>query len=176
MERELLLLGLLRRGDLHGYQLHEFIETNMSACVDLKKPTAYYLLEQMTERGWLRVSAELAEGRRPTRRLYTITEQGEEAYQRLLRENLAEAHTSLFPGNIGLAFLDDITSAEALTLLRQRYTALQSQLQALAQAPPHPDNFQYLIDHQKHHLHSELAWLERILADLERKLEGEDTP
>lgn len=171
MERELLLLGLLRRGETHGYQLHEFIENNMATCTDLKKPTAYYLLEQMVERGWLRVSGQAAAGRRPTRRFYAITEEGEAAYQRLLRDNLAQAHSSIFPGNIGLAFLSDVAPSEALALLRQRYAALRSQAQALAQAPPHRDSLQYLIDHQRHHLASELAWLERILNDLERQLE-----
>lgn len=29
MERELVLLGLLRRTDMHGYQLHEFINQNI---------------------------------------------------------------------------------------------------------------------------------------------------
>ena len=30
MDRELLLLGLLRRSDMHGYQLHEFIERDLA--------------------------------------------------------------------------------------------------------------------------------------------------
>lgn len=173
MERELLLLGLLRRGDMHGYQLYEFIENNMSTCTDLKKSAAYYLLEQMAERGWLRVSGEGAEGKRPPRRIYAITEEGEGAYQRLLRENLTQAHTSIFPGNIGLAFLDDVAPAEALALLRQRRAALQAQADALAQTPIHPGSLQYLIDHQRHHIRSELAWLENVLADLEQVTSGE---
>ncbi len=175
MERELLLLGLLRRSDMHGYQLHEFIERNMSTCTDLKKSAAYYLLEQMEGRGWVRVSGELAEGKRPPRRIYTITEAGEAAYQQLLRENLAQAHTSVFPGNVGLAFLSDIALDEAIALLRQRRAALQAQADAVAHAPPHAGSLQYLIDHQRHHLHSELAWLEQVLNDLEQRLKGDLT-
>lgn len=173
MERELLLLGLLRRGDMHGYQLYEFIETTMSTCTDLKKSAAYYLLDQMAARGWLRVSGEGAKGKRPPRRTYAITAAGEAAYQRLLRENLAQAHLSTFPGNLGLAFLDDIAPSEALTLLRQRQAELQAHSEALAKAPVHPGSLQYLIDHQRHHVRSELAWLERVLADLEQLISGE---
>ena len=34
MERELLLLGFLRREQAHGYRLNEFIEREMTACTD----------------------------------------------------------------------------------------------------------------------------------------------
>ena len=47
MERELLLLGVLRQGEMHGYQLHDFIERSLAFCTDLKKPTAYFLLDKM---------------------------------------------------------------------------------------------------------------------------------
>lgn len=53
MERELLLLGLLQQQEMHGYQLHEFIDSYMQTCVDLKKSTAYYLLEKMAKDGFL---------------------------------------------------------------------------------------------------------------------------
>ena len=75
MERELLLLGLLREKGMHGYQLLEFIDTQMSMCVDLKKPTAYFLLERMTATGWIRFE-QSQEGNRPPRRVYTITPKG----------------------------------------------------------------------------------------------------
>lgn len=58
MERELLLLGLLRRQDLHGYRLMDFIENNLGACTDLKKPTVYFLLEKMANQGWISASQE----------------------------------------------------------------------------------------------------------------------
>jgi DNA-binding PadR family transcriptional regulator len=49
MDRQLLLLGLLRRQEMHGYQLNEFIEEKMHSCIDLKKPTAYYLLDKLAQ-------------------------------------------------------------------------------------------------------------------------------
>ncbi|MBK8835593.1 MAG: hypothetical protein IPO29_12335 [Anaerolineae bacterium] len=41
MEREMLLLGLLRNGEMHGYQLNDYIERTPSFCADVKKATAY---------------------------------------------------------------------------------------------------------------------------------------
>jgi len=61
MDRQLLLLGLLRRQEMHGYQLNEFIEEKMHFCIDLKKPTAYYLLDKLAQEGLLISRSTLAE-------------------------------------------------------------------------------------------------------------------
>ena len=37
MEREMLLLGLLRNGEMHGYQLNDYIERTLSFCAGVKK-------------------------------------------------------------------------------------------------------------------------------------------
>ena len=66
-ERELLLLGLLRKREMHGYQLSEFMETHVGIFFDLKKATAYNLLGKMEGKGWVR-SREEQEGKRPPRR------------------------------------------------------------------------------------------------------------
>jgi DNA-binding PadR family transcriptional regulator len=165
MDRELLLLGLLRRGDTHGYQLHEFINRYMASCVDLKKPTAYYLLDRMTEAGWVtRTTAQ--EGGRPPRRIYRITAAGEDAFQRLLRENLSAHHPAHFPGDIGLAFVDALPSAEVRALLLARRAALADDIAALESAPPHTGTLQLMLEHRARHLAAELDWLDTVLARL----------
>lgn len=162
MDDRLLLLGLLREQQMHGYQLWEFIGGGLSTCTDLKKPTAYYLLNKMAQDGWVEEHSE-QEGNRPPRRVYRLTAQGEVAFQQLLRDNLsAYAHPS-FPGDMGLAFLDALPPAAALALLRQRRAALADSLQAARQVPPHHGSLQWLIDHQQHFLASELAWLDALL-------------
>lgn len=162
MDRELLLLGLLRREDMHGYQLHAFIEENMASCTDLKKSTAYYLLDKMTERGWLEPDEEQA-GNRPARRVYRITPAGEAHFQRLLRHNLMHYHEATFTGNIGLAFMDELPSDEALALLKQRRDELQDLVLTLDGVPVHRGSLQLMIEHQQHHLHAELSWLNSLI-------------
>ncbi len=167
MERELLLLGLLRRHSMHGYQLHEVIQRSLASCADLKKPTAYALLERMAQRGWLTAHEEPAPERgRPPRTRYTLTPDGEAAYHRLLRENLATYQPTTFPGETGLAFLDTLPPAEARALLQDRRALLADALAAASAAPPHEGALQIVVDHQRHHLRSELAWLDSLLARL----------
>ena len=165
MERELLLLGLLRQHAMHGYELHSFIENAMASCVDLKKPTAYLLLDQLTAQGLIRITEERA-GNRPTRKVYHLTAAGEVAFQRLLRLNLATVVAMKFGGDVGLAFVDALPPDEAIALLTQRQQQLTTQRQGALAAPPHAGSLQFLIDHQVHYLTSELAWGELVLARL----------
>jgi DNA-binding PadR family transcriptional regulator len=162
MEKELLLLGILRREDMHGYQLAEFIEHNLGVCTDLTKSTAYYLLDKMAQDGWI-TFAETQPGKRPARRVYHLTQEGESAFQHLLRQNLAAFNPQVFPDDIGLAFLDGVGMEEACALLDQRRAALVARLEELRQVHTHPGTLQWLIDHQRHHLAQELNWLDEII-------------
>jgi len=170
MEKKLLLLGLLRRQEMHGYQLNEFIDNNLALCTDLKKPTAYYLLDKMSAEGLIRAETE-QEGNRPPRRVYRLTETGEAAFQALLRENLsAYAHVN-FPGDIGLAFLDGVTPGEALPLLLEQRQKAQVRLAEIQTVPVHGGSLQLVFSHQAHHLQAELAWLDEIIQILQSKNE-----
>jgi DNA-binding PadR family transcriptional regulator len=175
LERELLLLGLLREQEMHGYQLLEFIDAQMSTCVDLKKPTAYFLLDKMTAAGWIRYEQN-QEGHRPPRRVYTITPEGEAVFQKLLRENLGSYQPARFATDIGLAFIDTLPPTEALALLRSRRNAAQAQLAVVQAAPAHPGGAQLMIAHQVHHLTSELGWLDQVIEHLAQQAQDKGSP
>jgi len=168
MERELLLLGFLRRENMHGYKLNEFIEKNMAACTDLKKPTAYFLLDKMAQQGWITMR-ETRAGNRPLRRVYHVTAKGEAQYQKMLRENLGSFSAAKFSGDIGLAFADDLDTAEVLDLLSQRRAALATELEKAQAVPQHAGSLQLIIDHQVAHLGAELQWLAQVIAQFKRK-------
>lgn len=168
MERELLLLGLLQKEEMHGYQLHEFIDSFMQTCVDLKKSTAYYLLEKMAKDGYV-TRTEDREGNRPPRRVYHLTEAGEAQLTTLLRQNLAAYLPAKFPGDTGLTFLDNLPTDEAVSLLQQRRHDLAKALEKIEQAPLHTGSLQFMIEHQQIHLRSELNWLDSVIARLAQK-------
>jgi DNA-binding PadR family transcriptional regulator len=165
MERELLLLGLLRSQDMHGYQLHEVIESHLGVGVQLTKPTAYRLLSHMADDGWVTYHEE-QEGNRPRRRVYAITPEGEAAFQRLLRENLASYHASDDTRHIGLAFLDELSAAQALPLLHQRRADMEGLLESTRAHGEHPGGLQLILEHQAHLLTAELEWLDSVITDL----------
>ena len=165
MERELLLLGLLRSQDMHGYQLHEAIDSHLGMGVQLTKPTAYRLLSNMADDGWATFREE-QEGNRPPRRVYAITPKGEGAFQRLLRENLVNYESSDFTCHIGLAFLDELAPEEALPLLQKRHIGMEELLESTRAHCEHPGSLQLMLERQVHLLAAELEWLDTVIARL----------
>ncbi len=162
MNRELLLLGLIRQSEMHGYRIIEFIERDLAMCTDLKKPTAYFLLDKMAQNGWISWTEE-RDGNRPPRRTYQITTEGEGQFQKLLRESLAHYEPVKFSDDIALAFSEALSPAERLELLSRRYQALQAMVEAVRSTPSHPGMAQLAIDHQRVHLESELRWMDELM-------------
>jgi len=166
MDRELLLLGLLRSQEMHGYQLHEVIDSHLGMSVQLTKPTAYRLLSTMAEDGWVSYR-EAQEGNRPPRRVYAITPQGEGVFQRLLCENLANYQSIDLTCHIGLAFLDELSTKEALPLLCKRRAGMEETLESMRTLGEHPGSLQLMLEHQTHQLIAELDWLDTIIARIQ---------
>jgi len=135
-ERELLLLGLLMVQSQHGYQINEFIERNLDHIVAMKKPTAYALLERLSQAGYVAARSE-QDGKRPPRTVYQITPTGSQMFLTLLRENLARAERMTFAGDVGVLFLDHLPREEVLALLGQRFEAIEAALVVHEQTPPH---------------------------------------
>lgn len=166
MERKLLLLGLLRGQEMYGYQLNEFIDSHLGATVHLKKPTAYRLLNRMVDDGWITYTEEREE-KRPPRRVFTITAEGESAFQRMLRECLADYHPIVLSGSIGLLFLDAIPPDEAAALLQERRARVESVLQQAHGHEAHEGGSSLLLFQQTRHLATELEWLDEVIARFE---------
>lgn len=119
-ERKLLLLGLLRQNDMHGYLLNAHLDGTIP--ISLKKPTAYHLLDRMEEDGWIAHRDE-ATGDRP-RRVFSLTSRGERAFRDLLTEQLRNFRPAEFPSAVGLAFIDALPAGEARALLLERRQAV----------------------------------------------------
>jgi DNA-binding PadR family transcriptional regulator len=175
MERELLLLGLLRGDEMHGYQLNEFIDSHLDLMVHLKPPTAYRMLDKMTDRGWVTYREE-REGNRPPRRVFAITSEGEKAFQRLLRTSLAKFEPIISTGNIGLLFLQVLPKAEAAELLQARRVQVEGALRQVLAHEAHPESASFLLLHQARHLEAELEWLDEIIDQVESQEALKSTP
>lgn len=164
MDRELLLLGILRREAMHGYRLVEIVETELRTCTDLKKPTAYFLLGKLARLG-LVTRTRTREGKRPPKWVYRLTPKGEETFQSLLRENLAAFAPPKYPGSVGLAFLHALAPEEAHQLLAQRLTALEARAAGIGSLDAIEGPSALVASHERHQLLAEANWLSRVLAD-----------
>jgi DNA-binding PadR family transcriptional regulator len=131
MEKELLILGIIRTQKLHGYQLWELLKA-VPMGVRLKRSNAYRILDSLKSRGFVNETRE-REGRRPERRVYEITEKGEEQFQEMLRQSLRSDSTPDLPGAVALNYLDSVPDAEALELIRERMASVSARVEENAQ-------------------------------------------
>ena len=162
MEQKLLVLGLLMNAEMHGYQINEMIEAHLGSGVQLKKSLIYKLLGTMADDGWLTYTKE-QQGNRPPRRVYTISKGGEQAFRQLLIDSLADYKPADFLGNVAIGYLDMLPRDESLPLLEQRREKIEGLLKDTQNLGTHPGSGQLIIDHQIHHLKSELTWLDHVI-------------
>lgn len=135
-EKALLLLGLLRVQSQHGYQINEFIETNLGRLTAMKKPTAYATLDRLHRQGDVAVQTE-RQGNFPARKVYSITPTGEAHFFVLLRASLASVPLLHSTTDIGLLFLEDLPLPDAIACLTERLTQLDALIAMHERAPRH---------------------------------------
>ncbi|MBI5302130.1 MAG: PadR family transcriptional regulator [Chloroflexi bacterium] len=171
MDHTLLVLGLLKLQEMHGYQLSDLIDRRLKYLTDLKKPTLYHLLAKLEAAG--RVTKSVSrEGNRPERHTYRLTRAGEEQFTQLLEQNLRDAHAAYFNDDIGLLFLSEIAPADARAYLERKRAGVDAHIAeiagGLAAHQPHTPAY-YTLRHHALHLQTERAWLDELLAQMKRR-------
>lgn len=171
MEHTLLVLGLLKLQQMHGYQLSDLIDRRLKYLTDLKKPTLYHLLAKLEKQGEVTKSVS-REGNRPERYTYRLTRRGEEHFQTLLRQNLKDTHSTYFQDDIGLLFLNELPAADAHADLERKRAGLDERIawlkETLAQHRQDTPAYHTLRHHQIH-LQAERAWLSELLERLHER-------
>jgi DNA-binding PadR family transcriptional regulator len=166
-----LILGLLLRGPLHGYELHRIVRAHGELYTDLKKANLYYLLDRLAREGSLAVTAEPgARGARGERLVYALTDRGRERFHELLRAVLRTYEPVHIGVDVAVLYLPLLPQAEAVRLLEERLRVVgghrarvTSELGDLSGATL-PGSL--AADHLLSLIDAELAWVGRALARL----------
>ncbi|NTV63865.1 MAG: PadR family transcriptional regulator, partial [Oscillochloris sp.] len=133
-------------------------------CVDLKRSTAYYLLDKLCRDGYVQEEVE-REGNRPERKVYRITPIGEVRFQELLRENLSSYEPPFYAEDIGIIFEHQLAPAESVRLLQARRTAILAHRERMETLRSNlPPSHTAVIEHHLLHLDAELAWVDHLIA------------
>lgn len=168
MIQQLIILGILQEGKTHGYRLNEYVNHAMDLYTDIKKSKVYYTLEKLENDGYVEHETE-REGKRPERRVYQITKKGKAQFLQLLRDNLGEFARAYFNDDIGIAFMDQLSTQEVRELLEKKRGMIQSTLKQFKDVPDHGGNWQYVINHNVAHLKADLTWINSMISELNKK-------
>lgn len=165
MDEELLLLGLLSGSAMHGYQLNETIAHRLVLFSNLKPSTAYSTLDRLAKNGFVESTAERV-GRRPERKVYSLTAAGRGRFLELLRLNLRSADQPSPSGAKGLLFLSALPPEEVSTLLAERREgarALLTSVRRVQEGHPAGSPAGLAASHASALLEAEVGWLDRML-------------
>jgi len=169
----LLMLGLLKQGPLHGYEIKRIIETEMSDWSHVAVGSIYFALEKMAQERLIEESETTREGNRPSRTVYRITDSGRTEFLRLLRESWAELEPQRFSLDFGIAFMGDLDSRELYGFLKSRVTVLEGILEGLSlherevlTSTEVPAAARLIFSHHAAHYKAELAWTREVLASV----------
>jgi len=176
MDAMLLVLGLLKLQDMHGYQLGDLIDKRLGYLTDLKKPTLYHLLGKLESKGMVTKTIS-RQGNRPERFTYRLTASGRTRFHQLLEANLAGIHQTYFADDLGLLFLSELPAADARRYLVAKSKRIDEQILAMEHAVAlhkRATPAYFTLRHHLVHLETERAWLAELLGDLKKHAVRED--
>lgn len=125
----LIILALLRQRPMHGYEIQQIIQTTrMDEWANLLSGSIYYALNKLEKEGLVRTEAEERTGAR-LRKVYAISEAGEQQFLTLVRESLkAMPHSVKSDFVVGLNWIEMVPKAEALSMIEQNIREVEQKL------------------------------------------------
>lgn len=176
MAIKLVILGLLMEGDKHPYEIQQVMhERNMEQYIKMAKGSLYYAVEQLLNKNLIKVKEIVTDQTRPDKTIYSITPDGEKAFQQLLSKQLQAESTHYHPMYTALAFIhlgDAVLIREALS---ERISHTKMQLEMLERVYKQygvhaPKGSQAIMENAHELCQVELNWLKRLQEDAEEGL------
>jgi DNA-binding PadR family transcriptional regulator len=174
MSVRLVILGLLHRRNLYGYELKQIIEAQMGDWTSIAFGSIYFALRKLADEGLIEQVSVERSGNRPSRSVYSITKSGRVEFLRMLRELWMTPKRQYHQLDIALYFHHALPPEELLACVAQQIAITK---QILAHIEQHRDETladksiprmaRAIFDHSTAHYEAELRWLEAVRGKLE---------
>jgi DNA-binding PadR family transcriptional regulator len=168
----LVVLALLREGDMHPYEMMRLLRIRGDErLVSIQNGTFYHTVGRLERGGLLAEVGVDREGNRPERTTYTLTEQGRDVVADWVRRELGRTDRPV-EFRVALAEAHNLSRAEVHALLGRRREALAGSLAALesrlagASDRGIPEQYLVEVDREIAMLRAEISWADRLRARL----------
>ena len=172
MKAELLVLGVLHRGNSHPYEIKRRLLNAMVQCyTDIDVGTLYYAIRQLAKARLIRAVSRERVARGGVRTVYAITPKGKERFQQLLHECFA-AQGSVSETLYGALLFMHLGDLQRMTDLleasvKQQAEATRKVAEVRRQlAPLLSSGGRRLLDHLDAQRRLDQKWLQALLADV----------
>ena len=174
MEKELVLLGLLKEGPRHGYELKRVVDEKISTFAPLSSGSIYYTLKGL-EKNSLVSMARKKKGRYPEKEVYRITKKGEEKFRELLKEtcfNIKRLYRSM---DIVLYLMNYLKPGEVIEGLRNRIgqiTEIREETKGIytkVKKKKYPYYIQAIAQRNIRFMDEEIEWMEDFIQTIKKK-------
>lgn len=122
--QELLILGLLRSGPKHGYEIKKQIKEVLGPFAGFETKSIYYPLRNLEKQKLLKCKAGKA-GRRPEKYVYSLTVAGRRRFEELLNRNFLVIQRPFLNVDLSLFFLPYTDRDIGLRRLKSRLRGLK---------------------------------------------------
>jgi DNA-binding PadR family transcriptional regulator len=182
MKAELLILGVLHRGNFHPYEIKRRLRDAMVECyTDVDVGTLYYAIRQLEKNRFIVAVQRQRVARGGIRTVYGISASGKRRFQQLLHEQFAAEGSvakTLYAPMLFLQFSDLQLIAD---LLRARISRETQAIREIAEirkqlAPLLSTGGLHLLKHLDLQHRLDRKWLRGVLNDVERGTVGRDRP
>ncbi len=170
LAKDLLLLGVIRRGEISGYALARTVRSHALLHPDFARGNVLYRLRTMQDEGLIRSRTDArASGPHGRRTMYALTEAGEARFH----EMLARAFAYEGPGNadveVALVLAGDAPNAQLDAFLQSRLDGIARYERKLARVFRGARGDGMGAAHLRGAVVAERAWVVAALADLRKR-------
>lgn len=168
---ELSVLALLRDGPMHGYEMARCFERDdLAEVCPVEQSLLYTYLRNIEDRE-LVTWQEAREGKRPPRKVYTLTDAGRRAVDTWLNEPVERMRQVRLEFLLKLYFLHHSDVRAELALLRRQLAVCEAYRRRLDERANCTEGFPRLVAHSKlSAAEATIGWLQSYAAELEPQM------
>ena len=164
--QNLIILGILKDGPHHGYEIKKLIKEELGIFSSSENKSIYYPLKIMEKKGLINKSTAQGQGKL-LRYVYSITPRGEKEFLNLAMDALLSETRPFIDIDIPLYFLPHLEKREVMARLRLRKRFLEKVKSWLAdnleESQEFPSHRKLLLKHHLDLLNAEESFVDEII-------------
>jgi len=172
MKAEILILGVLHRGDMHPYEIKRRLKAaQVENYIDVDVGTLYYAVKQLAKDGLIEERGQEKTGRQ-VRTIYGVTDKGRARLQTLVGELLSSQQPPIHPLYPALLFLHLADQEKVATLAKERLAHLETSLKATEAVYGYIRHVttgggRLMMENALAHLRTEIDWTRDLITEVE---------